>query len=41
MEAYEQKIRAQLERALRRKAAGLGFELVSRTASAGPAAPIT
>jgi len=41
MEGYEQKLRGQLERALRRKAAALGYELVAKAppmteASAAP-----
>jgi len=32
MEAYERKIKEQLERSLRRKAAALGFELVAKAA---------
>ena len=31
MEEYEQKVREQVERALRRKAAALGYELVPKT----------
>jgi hypothetical protein len=40
MEEYEQKVRGQLERALRRKAAALGYELVPKT-SATPEAAAT
>ena len=31
MEEYERKIRQQMERSLRRKAAALGYELVAKT----------
>jgi transposase len=37
MEEYEQKVRKQVERSLRRKAAALGYELVPRPAGAAPA----
>jgi transposase len=40
LDEYEQKVRAQVERALRRKAAALGFELV-RAAGPPAAAPAT
>jgi hypothetical protein len=40
MAEYEQKVRGQMERALRRKAAALGYELVPSPAAGMAAAPV-